>query len=121
MVKKKEKVAPVNETENTKLNTDNVGSTLTDPLLPDLTDDKPTSDRPQLDVLVGQIVLFVAGPEDKDVAKYEHDSPVAPAIVTQVYSSGCVNLTVFPDGRVPVCKKEVRFTEMGEIGTWTWR
>lgn len=117
---KKEKVAPVNETENTKLNTDNAGSTLTDPLLPD-TDGLKSHDGPQLDVMVGQIVLFVAGPEDKDVAKYEHDSPAAPAIVTQVYSLGCVNLTVFPDGKVPVCKKEVRFTEMGEIGTWTWR
>lgn len=64
---------------------------------------------------VGRIVLFRS--LESNGAK-EH-----PAIITRVWSDGCVNLTVFPDYGEPVLKSSVTFAEISETTaeSYAWR
>jgi hypothetical protein len=45
---------------------------------------------------IGEIVLFTCNPDDA-IAKSNHNDDVIPAIVTRVWSHGCVNLKIIPD------------------------
>lgn len=64
---------------------------------------------------LGRIVLFRS---ELSNGATEH-----PAIISRVWSDTCVNLTVFPDCGVPVCKTSVVQNEDMQEGnqTYAWR
>jgi hypothetical protein len=71
----------------------------------------PASEAP--DPFLGQIVRFLPGTVDRDVRG------TAPAMVTFVYNSTCVDLTVFPSGQMPVIKMKVcQGVRARETGVW---
>ena len=54
----------------------------------------------------GQPVQYWPQSDEQDVRTNSNDGPIA-AIITRVWSAGCVNLTVFPDHGQPVYKGSV--------------
>ena len=65
---------------------------------------------------LGRIVLFRS--LDSNSAK-EH-----PALITRVWSDTCVNLTIFPDNGIMVCKTSVNQNEslegLNQELAWRW-
>jgi hypothetical protein len=60
---------------------------------------------------IGRIVHFsIDGERDNDV----------PAIITQVWTDTCVNLTVFHSGASPKFEISVRYDPKGATYTWHW-
>ena len=61
---------------------------------------------------IGRIVIFTG--------LVSNNSNEHPAIINRVWSDVCVNLTVFPDCDVPICKTTVILDPNGGDNTWHW-
>jgi hypothetical protein len=69
---------------------------------------------------VGRIVNYWPGTDTEAGSNSNAAGPV-PAIITRVWSEVCVNLTIFPDFSLPICRTSVLLAELPQQSArWSW-